>query len=546
MTRLLPVACLAFVFASPSLASPQVWGLTVGSNKPEFMGDVAPDGAGGAFFIGQTSGSLGGPHVSGYDIYLAHVSAAGSLTWQLQLGSFGNNNGECVVADGSGGCYLGSDTWGNLGAPPVGLADTAVVRVDAAGNVVWKRQFGTTQMEMDTRVALDGAGGVITACDSGAYLGNDRDVWIHRLDGNGNLLWEQTIGSSQGERLGDLVADGAGGAYLCGETNGDWAATNAGGFDGWICHIDANGVVQWLVQDGTDGDDVFERMVLDGSNRLYVSGTTTGAFVGSNAGLEDVVVARYDASGVRDWIRQIGGPDSDRTYGIGRDSLDGVVVVGSTEGEFFGAQMGTGDFWMAQVREQGTVAWGQQSGTGQIDRAMGVCEAGPGRFIVVGDTEGSLFGQPSVGLRDLFVALYEACTFGVPQAYCPGEPNSTGAPVVLSNQGSTSLALNDLRFTVAGGPAGQMGVMILGTQQAQLPFGDGTLCLGGNVQRILPPVLLSSEGKGIHQVDFEDLTQPTSQITPSSTWFFQFWYRDPASSGADFNLSNGLSATFCP
>ena len=47
-------------------------------------------------------------------------------------------------------------------------------------------------------------------------------------------------------------------------------------------------------------------------------------------------------------------------------------------------------------------------------------------------------------------------------------------------------------------------------------------------------------------VDFEDPTQPTSQITPGSTWYFQFWYRDSAAGGAAFNLSNGLSATFCP
>ena len=28
--------------------------------------------------------------------------------------------------------------------------------------------------------------------------------------------------------------------------------------------------------------------------------------------------------------------------------------------------------------------------------------------------------------------------------------------------------------------------------------------------------------------------------------YYQFWYRDPAGGGAGFNLSDGLSATFCP
>lgn len=35
------------------------------------------------------------------------------------------------------------------------------------------------------------------------------------------------------------------------------------------------------------------------------------------------------------------------------------------------------------------------------------------------------------------------------------------------------------------------------------------------------------------------------QIDAGEAWNFQFWHRDSASTGAGFNLSNGLSATFC-
>ncbi len=35
-------------------------------------------------------------------------------------------------------------------------------------------------------------------------------------------------------------------------------------------------------------------------------------------------------------------------------------------------------------------------------------------------------------------------------------------------------------------------------------------------------------------------------ITPGSTWYFQFWYRDPLGGGPAFNLSDGMMATFCP
>jgi hypothetical protein len=38
-------------------------------------------------------------------------------------------------------------------------------------------------------------------------------------------------------------------------------------------------------------------------------------------------------------------------------------------------------------------------------------------------------------------------------------------------------------------------------------------------------------------------------ITPGSTWFFQFWFRDPTSTGGGptgVNLSTALEVTFCP
>jgi hypothetical protein len=51
---------------------------------------------------------------------------------------------------------------------------------------------------------------------------------------------------------------------------------------------------------------------------------------------------------------------------------------------------------------------------------------------------------------------------------------------------------------------------------------------------------------GFAQRTLDFTSSPASDITAGSTWSFQFFYRDVAAGGAGFNLSNGLSATFCP
>ena len=101
-------------------------------------------------------------------------------------------------------------------------------------------------------------------------------------------------------------------------------------------------------------------------------------------------------------------------------------------------------------------------------------------------------------------------------------------------------------MTVAKCPPNQPGLFILGKFQTQVPFGEGWLCLTGGVQRLLPAVFLNAAGAGSFQVDFTDSNSPANQIAPGSDWQFQFWYRDPQIVGAGFNLSNGLSAHFCP
>jgi hypothetical protein len=52
-------------------------------------------------------------------------------------------------------------------------------------------------------------------------------------------------------------------------------------------------------------------------------------------------------------------------------------------------------------------------------------------------------------------------------------------------------------------------------------------------------------GDMIYSLDNSNPPAPSGQLTAGSTWNFQYWFRDP-NTGANFNLSNGHSITFCP
>jgi hypothetical protein len=151
------------------------------------------------------------------------------------------------------------------------------------------------------------------------------------------------------------------------------------------------------------------------------------------------------------------------------------------------------------------------------------------------------FGDPSLRLLG-----YPDC--GQPTSFCTAGLNSIGSAAAIGMSGSTSMSADDMTLDVSGGVPGNKGLFFYASGTTSTPFGNGTLCVNGNgngTYRLVPAVTIASDGTASATVDYAALPAG-GQITAGSTWYFQFWYRDPAAGGAGFNLSDGLEATFCP
>jgi hypothetical protein len=132
--------------------------------------------------------------------------------------------------------------------------------------------------------------------------------------------------------------------------------------------------------------------------------------------------------------------------------------------------------------------------------------------------------------------------------YCATSTNSAGQGALLTSTGSTSLAANDLAWTVAHAPANSAAILFYGPSQIQNPFGNGKLCVGA--PRVRVPPLSSTDASGFlaRSVDLSapPLGSGPAAVTAGSTWNFQMQYRDSAAGGANFNATNAAAVTFCP
>jgi hypothetical protein len=93
---------------------------------------------------------------------------------------------------------------------------------------------------------------------------------------------------------------------------------------------------------------------------------------------------------------------------------------------------------------------------------------------------------------------------------------------------------------------GTFAIFFYGSDQVEVPFGDGFLCVGGHAFRLNPPLQVDAAGRVQRAIDLNAPAEPDAAILPGSTWNFQLWYRDTAAGGAGFNFTDGLRVTFCP
>jgi probable HAF family extracellular repeat protein len=198
-----------------------------------------------------------------------------------------------------------------------------------------------------------------------------------------STIWTRQFGSPVSDSARDIWVDSLGNVYLAGVTSGSLFGSNAGGIDAFVSKFNAAGVLQWAQQFGTESNDEARGIVADGSGNVYVTGDTTGALVGMNAGGSDAFVKKFDASGNPLWARQLGSVATDYSYGIAAEMSEAVYIAGSTKGSF-GAQNGDEfDGLLAKYSAAGDLEWVRQQGFDD-ERYYGVASDGLGNVYAAG------------------------------------------------------------------------------------------------------------------------------------------------------------------
>lgn len=253
------------------------WTKQLATSQDDIGRGVEADGMGNVYISGSTRGNLEGVNAGAEDAFLAKYDAEGSLQWVTQLGSSGSDTSNRVSADSLGNIYITGETTGSLGGPNFGNWDAFVAKYDSTGQLQWTKQLGTPGWDKSNDISADGLGNIYITGDTAGSLGGPNaggpyDAFLAKYDAAGNLQWTKQLGTSAWDFGYGVTGDGIGNVYVTGTTEGSLGGPNVRGIDVFLMKFDPAGNLLWKTQFGTSQGETSSDISADEFGNVYFAG----------------------------------------------------------------------------------------------------------------------------------------------------------------------------------------------------------------------------------------------------------------------------------
>lgn len=349
-----------------------IWAKSLGDQEWDRGDAIKTDAAGNIYIAGRFQGTVDfdpGPGTfslttktfQATEIFIVKLDASGNFLWAVQRQSTGM---EDIYA---GNVDLTIDNSGNLYSVRSFKSFSSdyrymiVEKMDNSGNKVWDYKVAEMPMSysniVDQSIALDAGGNVIVA---GSYSGSlafdgtngissfgGANMFVLKLGNSGSFSWVRTFiyGTSNAY---DVVTDAMGDIYIGGEfsdivdfdpgltTQLDTASTYQSMY---LVKLTAAGDYSWVKTFPATGSSIIYALATDAAGNVYATGTfaSQSTFRSSSPAIikntannnADAFLMQFTPSGNVQWVKQMGGPDTDIPYAVALSTTGDAYVVGT-------------------------------------------------------------------------------------------------------------------------------------------------------------------------------------------------------------------------
>jgi len=424
------------------------------SPSPSFCKAIGGESEDEGYSLIQTSD--GGYAIAGYtksfgageeDVYVVKLDAKGNLQWTKTIGGPASEKGNSLIQTSDGGYAITGYTK-SFGA---GKADVCVVKLDASGNLQWTKTIGGPKGDYGNSIIQTSDGGYAIAGFTRSFGAGSGDVYVVKLDANGNLQWTKTIGGKNWEEGNSLIQTSDGGYAIAGSyglVDGDYDdddgyVVKLGDMDVYVVKLDANGNLQWTKTIGGKDFEAGHSLIQTSDGGYAIAGFTRSF----GAGEQDVYVVKLDASGNLQWTKTIGGPASEEGHSLIQTSDGGYAIAGYI-GSFYTSRDYFCDVYVVKLNANGNLQWTITTPVeprAWVDEGHSLIQTSDGGYAFAGETYSFGAGEADVYIvkldkNDLDKNDDGCCVFGyTPFDLTPqvGSGGRLGSPTSSIGSGGT-------------------------------------------------------------------------------------------------------------
>ena len=306
-----------------------------------------------------------------------------------------------------------------------------------AQNFKWAKQLGGGSCDGGSSIAIDENENIYTTghfygtadFDPGAgtcYLttAGYHDIFISKLDYNGNYVWAKKMGGESTDKGYSIVIDSQGNIYTVGifcvtadfdPDTSTYNLTSAGHTDIFICKMDNNGSFIWAKQLGGGAYDYGYSMCVGINGNIYITGSFEGTadfdpgdgtYNLTSNGYNDIFICKLNTSGSFMWAKQLGGSSYDQGNSIAIDANENVYTTGyfygtsdfdPGQGTYNLTTAGDYDVFISKIDSSGNFIWAKQLGGEDYDKGYSIKVDNEGNIYTTGCFQGSSNFDPGAG-----------------------------------------------------------------------------------------------------------------------------------------------------
>jgi hypothetical protein len=292
-------------------------------------------------------------------------------------------------------------------------------KIPEGPDISWERVLGGDSADIGASVQQTSDGGFIVGGHTKSYGAGSYDIYVIKLDNQGNVLWEKAYGGDSTDFCLKVMQNPTGGYSAVGYTyhatspdecfvymieldaQGDTVHTNRC-YVGWrpwdvafledgsivVVGVSSTGVASAKI--GSDGSMLWSHSYYDASYNKWagaIDGTHDGGFIIAGAIFPaeeniDIWLMKTDAHGDSIWAKWYRGSGIETCWNVQQTSDDGYIIAGYRAN----AVDGPYDFYIVKTDGAGGTLWTQTHGNSDDDCCQAIIETSDGGYVAAGYT----------------------------------------------------------------------------------------------------------------------------------------------------------------